>query len=331
MYFSAEMKSLLHPIQFLQRKFYMNAACTQEVHIDQSYVERLLNLVSEFRPGYKLLLYAFEQAHDESGKPLPERSTFYVPNDYVLNLAHRYPKHFEWVCSIHPYRPDALTALDSAIANGARAVKWLPSAIGIDPTSPKCDAFYKRLAQHNLPLICHAGDEKAVEGIGLTGAGNPLKLRRALDAGVRVIVAHCASIGDDIDLDKGEHGPRVTSFELFARMMREERYQTHLFGDISAITQINRSTDILRTLIEHQEWHDRLLNGSDYPLPGVLPLISPRKLAEAGLLPPSSVTILDEIQTYNPLLFDFVLKRLLRVGTLKLSDCIFHTRDFFTR
>ena len=42
--------------------------------------------------------------------------------------------------------------------------------------------------------------------------GNPLRLRRALDAGVRVVVAHCASMGQDRDLDRGAAGPLVDSF-----------------------------------------------------------------------------------------------------------------------
>lgn len=328
---SPDMNSAWHPVQFAQHKFYLNAACANKKYVDRSYVARMRHLVDEHKPGCKLLLFAFEQAHDETGKAMPEHTAFHVPNKYARDLARSYPSYFEWACSIHPYRPDAVAALEVAVAEGARAVKWLPPAMGIDPASPKCDAFYAALARLDVPLICHAGEEKAVHGAGLKEAGNPLRLRRALDAGVRVIIAHCASIGDDVDLDQGEHGPRVSSFELFGRMMAEERYRNHLFADISAITQINRPAKVLRAIIEHDDWHDRLLNGSDYPLPGVLPLISPRKLAKAGLLDSAIAPILDEIQNYNPLLFDFVLKRHLRAGDQKLPASIFHTRDFFMR
>lgn len=345
-----EMTSLWHPIQYVQHKFYLNAGCTKKGEIDHSYVERMQHLVEELswvavhskaasaervkenaKPQLqaKLMLFAFEQVYDGAGKAQPQHTAFYVPNAYAQEVAQRYPQYFEWVCSIHPYRADAVASLEAAVANGARAVKWLPSAMGIDPASPKCDDFYRTLERLNLPLICHAGEEKAVHGAGFHGANNPLKLRRALDAGVRVVIAHCASIGDDIDLDKGEHGPRVSSFELFARLMADTRYQHHLFADISAITQRNRSIETLRAIIEHQDWHGRLLNGSDYPLPGVVPLFATGKLARAGLLDSASVPVLDQIQHYNPLLFDFVLKRQLRVGTQKLPASIFHTRDFF--
>ena len=330
-YTTPDMSSVWHPVQYAQHEFYLNAACATEGSIDRSYVERMRHLVDELKPGCKLLLFAFEQVHDETGKPMPERTAFYVPNAYAQDLVRRYPRYFEWACSIHPYRPDAVAALEAAVADGARAVKWLPSAMGIDPASPKCDAFYRALARLDVPLICHAGEEKAVHGAGFKDAGNPLKLRRALDAGVRVVIAHCASIGDDIDLDKGEHAPRVASFDLFARMMNEPHYRQLLFGDISAIILRNRSAQVLRSIIEHSEWHPRLLNGSDYPLPGVVPLTSPRKWAKAGLLDDAAVPVLNELQNYNPLLFDFVLKRSLRAGKHSLAIGIFHTRDFFLR
>ena len=348
-----EMNSLWHPIQVVQRIFYLNAGCTEKGKVDHSYIERLRHLIEEVNQvsGYvkkigirdavsvntashsqaKLMLFAFEQAHDEAGNALPDRTAFHVPNSYAQAVAKRYPHYFEWVCSIHPHRPDAVSALQAAVANGARAVKWLPSVMGIDPASPKCDAFYQSLARLNIPLICHAGEEKAVKGMGFHEANNPLKLRRAMDAGVRVVIAHCASIGEDIDLDKGKHGPHGPSFKLFSRLMADPHYKHHLFSDISAITQRNRSLDTLRTIIEHQDWHGRLLNGSDYPLPGVLPLFALAKLAKAGLLDGDVVPVLEKIQHYNPLLFDFVLKRQLRAGTLKLADTIFHTRDFFLR
>lgn len=330
-YTTPDMSSVWHPVQYAQHEFYLNAACAKEGSIDRSYVERMRHLVDELKPGCKLLLFAFEQVHDEAGKPMPERTAFYVPNAYAQDLVRRYPHYFEWACSIHPYRSDAVAALEAAVADGARAVKWLPSAMGIDPASPRCDAFYAALQRLDMPLICHAGEEKAVHGAGFKDANNPLKLRRALDAGVRVVMAHCASIGDDIDLDKGAHGPCVPSFDLFARLMAETRYRHHLFADIAAITQRNRSVEVLRSIIEHHDWHDRLLNGSDYPLPGVLPLFSPRKLAKVGLLDSAAVPVLDELQNYNPLLFDFVLKRSLRAGKHSLAIGIFHTRDFFLR
>ena len=54
----------------------------------------------------------------------------------------------------------------------------------------------------------------------------------------------------------------------FLRMMEEPRYQGLLFGEISALTQWRR-LDVLETLLDRPELHARLVDGSDYPLPGV--------------------------------------------------------------
>ena len=151
--------------------------------------------------GFHALLFAFDWARDDAGAPLLDRSTFHVPDDYVAGLAQRYPERFTWAASIHPYDPSALDRLDAAAARGARAIKWLPSAQGIDPADARCDRFYAKLAALRIPLISHAGDEQAVHGFG-EHLGNPLRLRRALDAGVRVVIAHCASLGDGQDTDR---------------------------------------------------------------------------------------------------------------------------------
>lgn len=148
-----------------------------------------------------------------------------------------------------------------------RAVKWLPAAMGMDPASPRCDRFYAALARCELPLITHAGLERAVLGADQQDLGDPLKLRRALDAGVRVL--------------------------------------------------------------ERADWHARLLNGSDYPLPGLMPIFSIEFIVSRGLLEPAAAPVLSEIRKHNPLLFNFVRKRSLRHGGKMLAARVFETRRFF--
>jgi mannonate dehydratase len=323
-------QSPLSPGEYARRLFFLNAGCAQGAPhgTDRGYVERALALLAALR-GTKMLLYAFERAHDERGAPLPQRSGLYVPDAYARDTARAYPQAFEWVASVHPYRADCVPALERARAEGARAVKWLPAAMGIDPASALCDRFYAALARLRLPLVTHAGLSRAILGTDLQDYGNPLRLRRALDAGVRVVVAHCASMGEDRDLDRGAHGPLVESFALFARLMDEPRYAPLLYGDLSAITQVRRAADALPRVLERADWHARLLNGSDYPLPGMMPLFSTEYLVALGLLERSAAPVLAEIRRYNPLLYDFVLKRSLRRGTASLGARVFETRRFF--
>jgi mannonate dehydratase len=112
-------------------------------------------------------------------------------------------------------------------------------------------------------------------------------------------------------------------------MMDDSAHRGRLFADISAITQRNRSLPVVRTIIERNDWHGRLLNGTDYPLPGVMPLFSPATFARAKMLDGELVPVLTELHNYNPLLFDFVLKRHLTSGGQRLSASIFETRRFF--
>ncbi len=329
-YVNPKMESLLNPGEYARRLFFLNAGCAHDApgNVDRAYVERIRNLIDGMRPGVKLVLFAFERNHGEDGKPDLARTGFSVPGAYARDVAKAHPEVFEWAASIHPYRADCVEALESAKRDGARGVKWLPASMGMDPASPRCDRFFAALARLDVPLITHAGLERAVMG-ERQEYGNPLRLRRALDAGVRVVVAHCGSMGTDRDLDKGPNGPLVDSFELFARMMEDAKYGKRLFGDISAMTQINRAGPALAKVVEREDWHPRLLYGSDYPLPGVMPIFSVDYLVSLGLVEPSAAGVLKQIRAHNPLLFDFVLKRHLRSNGIALAKTVFETRGFF--
>jgi predicted TIM-barrel fold metal-dependent hydrolase len=324
------MNSLFHPWQSLQRRFYLNASCTErEGSVDQDFVRRLLRYLEVFPRAAKAMLLAFDFHYDEQGARQEDLSSFFIPNRYAVQLAQRFPDRLEWICSIHPYRADAIEELDWCAGQGARAVKWLPSAMGMDPASPKCDRFYQALARLNLPLLSHAGEEQAVSGGSVEELNNPLRLRRPLDQGVRVIVAHCASLGEDIDIDRGANGPRLAGFELFERLMGESRYERQLFGEISAVIQANRIDPALAALIRRVEWHPRLINGSDYPLPGVVPIISLRRFVQQRFLTEAQAQVLSAIRRYNALLFDFVLKRNLVSGGQRFSPVVFESRRLF--
>lgn len=330
LWFNPRLDSIWQPLGYAQKALYVNASCVDESagRADRSFVDRLLSQCRGMAPGFKVLLFGFDWARDDAGLPLRERSTFHVPDDYVAGLAKAYPAQIEWAASIHPYDPAALDRLDAAAARGARAVKWLPSAQNIDPADARCDRYYAKLAALRIALITHAGDERAVHGFG-EHMGNPLRLRRPLDAGVRVVVAHCASLGDGEDLDRGG-AALLPNFELFARLMDEPRYRDHLVGDIAAITQGNRMA-VLPRLLQRPDWHARLVNGSDYPLPGIVPLIYLKAFVEQKLLDPATLAPLRRLREINVLLFDYVLKRSLALDGKGFAPATFETANFFRR
>jgi uncharacterized protein len=141
-------------------------------------------------------------------------------------------------------------------------------------------------------------------------------LRRALDHNVKVIVAHCAGLGTNDDLDN--LGKKATNFEFFLRLMDEPRYQGLAFGDISAMTQFNRLGFPITTILQREDLQERLVNGSDYPLPAINFLILLKPLVRNGYITVEQRGLLSEIYKSNPLVFDFVLKRnLVAPGTNK--------------
>lgn len=331
-YVHPEMTSGWHPMRSLQFDVYREIAGIQsEETADADYIRTLMQLHRLTNPAGKFLMMAFDYAVDEKGDEQPERSTFFVPNRYAAELAAAHTE-LEAIASIHPYRKDAVERLEEAAKAGAVAVKWLPNAMGMDPASPLCDEFYDAMERLNLPLISHAGHEYAVDGSAWQELGNPLRLRRALEHGVRVIVAHCASYGSSDDLDRGGRAP---SFDLFTRMFEEESWGDQLLGDFSVITALNRSGRPLRTILERRDWHRRLVHGSDWPLPAIGPAISLRQLKFNGYLDENALDRLSSIRNANPMLFDLLLKRALRNDPTDpdsgLANAAFETRHWFDR
>ncbi len=327
-----KMQSLWNLRLYAQYRFYLNAACVDPArgNVDRDYLARLRELMADFPAGYRAMVMAFDRTHDEAGRARLERSAFYLPNSYASDMSTQHGSRIAWVASIHPYREDAAEAVDDVVKQGALAVKWLPPAMGIDPASPLCNRFYDAMAKHDLPLITHGGEEKAVEGAHQPAFGNVLKLRRPLERGVRVVVAHCASLGRDIDLDAGANGAEIECFTLFERLMATRDFDGRLFGDISALPQTNRF-ECLERVLKHREWADRLLNGSDYPLPGVFPLFSVDAFVERNWLKADAGEHLKRVREGNPMLFDFLLKRHLRIDGLGFGRETFETARVFRR
>ena len=313
-----KMRSWRHPFHRAKLKVYLSAVgVADEGRADDQMISRLVRLVSNIEGHGKYNLLAFDKNYDREGSTNLGKTEFYVPNNYVFDLVAAHPDLFEPVISINPYRLNALRDLAEGAQLGARMVKWLPNAMGIDPSDERCDPFYQKMRELKLVLLSHGGEEKAVEAEEDQKLGNPLLLRRALDHGVKVIIAHCAGLGDNPDIDDPNR-KSISNFDLFLRLMGEKKYEGLLFADISAMTQYNRAGHPLLTILEREDLHERLVNGSDYPLPAINFLIRTGTLEKAGYITTEERSCLNEIYDYNPLLFDFALKRSLKLpGTTK--------------
>lgn len=218
--------------------------------LDRLYVDRLLELVRDSSLGAVVIL-AHEMVHDDSGCALPELGSFYVPNQYVLELARRHPEFLPAV-SIHPARPDALEELDRCLAGGARMMKILPNCQNINCNDRRFTRFWERMAEAELPLLAHTGGEHTVPIIRAKYS-DPRTLTLALECGVKVIAAHCAT-------KSGLTDPEY--FHIFSEMVT--RFP-RLYGDNSAFTVPIRGRHV-RACTREPLVH-RIVHGSDFPVP----------------------------------------------------------------
>ena len=150
----------------VRHAFFKNAGCAGEDddYLDQGMVSRIIALADQCPAGAKFMLLAFDFTFDETGARREDLTTFSVPNAYAWRIARLRADRFEWVASIHPYRADAVAQLEMAKQQGARAVKWLPPAMGIDLRAPQSLAFYDAMQRLDMPLLVHLGEEQAVAG-----------------------------------------------------------------------------------------------------------------------------------------------------------------------
>ena len=217
---------------------------------DELYVKRLLQLVRESSVGAAVIL-AQDQVYDEQGRVMERAGSFYVPNDYVLSLARRYPEFLPAV-SIHPARPDALEELDRCLGQGAVMLKILPNCHNIDCGNGRYTRFWERMAEAGLPLLAHTGGENTVPVVR-PDLADPRVLELPLQCGVTVIAAHCGTRSGLVDTDY---------FRVFAEMT--QRYPK-LYGDNSAFNLPRRGEHVRDCLREPLA--ERMVYGSDFPVP----------------------------------------------------------------
>jgi len=188
-----------------------------------------------------------------------------VPNRYVAKLAAENERVL-FGASIHPYRLDWRDELAFCLENRAVLCKWIPSSQLIDPLNQHCDEFYDKLAEHNLPLLYHAGPEYAIPTSNheYDEFNNPKYLKTILDKGVTVIIAHCTMpFWGDLDIEYQD------DFTEFLKLFEEaESKDWKLYADLSAICSPlrNKYVQIIKARLA-EITPKRLIYASDYPIP----------------------------------------------------------------
>ncbi|MBI3548635.1 MAG: amidohydrolase family protein [Elusimicrobia bacterium] len=200
----------------------------------------------------KSVLLGMDGVYDSGGRLDEARTHFLMSNDAVLQAVKTRPRLLAGV-SINPARRDALDELERCAEAGAALVKVLPNAQVFDPADKRFVPFYRALAKHKIPLLSHTGYEFSLMGQDQS-VGDPARLVVPLEEGATVIAAHACSYGIYL------YEP---FFPTFLHLV--EKYK-NFYVDASALTLPNRAGAMLK-IRKHPELFERILFGTDYPLP----------------------------------------------------------------
>jgi len=230
---------------------------------DRIYLDLLDRLIEESVYVREGIAFGMDGIYDRNGVLDREKTKIMITNDYAYDRLKEYP-HLRFAASISPSRRDAIDELEKVVARNAALVKAIPNTQNFDAGDRRYIPFYRRMAELNIPLLLHAGYEFAVS-VANQSYGNPARFRTALDEGVTVIAAHaCAS------------GFPIVQFHKKTVLELCESY-SNFYLDLSALSLPTRS-GIAPFLQKHETIKERLLYGTDFPLPVLsFPFLLPLK------------------------------------------------------
>jgi predicted TIM-barrel fold metal-dependent hydrolase len=248
--------------------------------IERFLLRHILNTPSVDR----VVLLAFDAYHGDDGGAFGLAATrrepgthMYVSNTYIRDLSARHPDKLWFGASVHPYRRDAIDAMEEVAAAGAVLIKWLPLTQNIDAADPRAIAFLEHAARIRMPILVHYGGELSLPD-PRPGFEDPApmleSLRRLRERGSMptVIVAHAAT-------PSAPWSRKVRYFDALCTALLGEFRDAPLYTDLAALATWNRSR-WLKRLVAAPELHAKLVYGSDFPIPP-FPILFRRRLGRA--------------------------------------------------
>jgi predicted TIM-barrel fold metal-dependent hydrolase len=250
-------------ILFLGKKMGLNAKELLKSPYE-SYTNSYVTMIRDSEHLAKSVLFGVDARVDTHGKILHKDLTVCATNEDVLKL---YQQHSDVIIpffSINPMRPDALDLIDKYSELGFKGAKFLQNYWGVNTKDAKYQAYFEKLKAKGIPLIVHIGSESSVHSF--KECESIEMLTHPLEIGVNVIAAHMALSYEPMKIFKAlSSNPKHFNEEYFTLLEMLERYE-HLYADISALLTPVRAK-VLRHLSEQKSIHEKLLFGTDYPVP----------------------------------------------------------------
>lgn len=229
-----------------------------------AYTEALLGSVRGGAHVEKIVLFGVDACVDNAGKVLHKDLTVCATNDEVSALyAHNRDIIIPFF-SINPNRPDALALIERYADAGFKGAKFLQNYWGVDTREARYRPYFEKLAEKNLPLIVHVGSESSVHSV--KACESLAMVDQPLAAGVKVICAHMALSYEPRKIFKAlSRNPRHFNDDYFT-LLKMLQIHENLYADISALLTPVRAK-VLRHLSGQHGVHEKLLFGTDYPVP----------------------------------------------------------------
>ncbi len=235
-----------------------------KLHPYRAYTNALTSHIRTSLHVEKAVVFGVDAKVDSKGNELHRDKTVCAYNDDVLKLYKQNQDIIVPFFSINPNRPDALDLMDKYFELGFKGAKFLQNYWGVDTKDKKYRPYFEKLASLNLPLIIHVGSESSVSSVKEYEKLD--MLYQPLELGVNTICAHMALGYDTRDFFRSlSKKTRNFNHEYFALL---ELLKTHknLYADISALLTPVRAK-VLRHLSYETDVHEKLLYGSDFPVP----------------------------------------------------------------
>ncbi len=230
----------------------------------QAYTDALMKNVKESPSLSKIVLFGVDAKVNNIGDILHQDLTVCATNDDLYKL---YQKNQDLIIpffSINPMRPDALDLIDEYYEKGFKGAKFLQNYWGIDTRDKKYQAYFEKLKEKKLPLIIHVGSESSVHSY--KECESLEMINQPLNIGVNVVAAHMALSYEPLKIFKAfSKKPKNFNHDYFKLLEMLESHD-NLYADISAILTPVRAK-VLRHLSQQTQIHDKLLFGTDFPVP----------------------------------------------------------------
>ena len=230
----------------------------------KAYTEGLIKNLKNSKYVKKSVLFGVDARVDDKGTTLHKDITVCATNDDMFELYINNKDVIVPFFSINPLRPDALDLIDKYCELGFKGAKFLQNYWNVDTTSERFIPYFEKLKEKNLPLIIHIGSESSVHSYKKCESIDMLNL--PLEVGVTTIAAHMALSYTPLGIFKAlSKNPKNFNKEYFTLLQKLETYD-NLYADISAILTPVRAK-VLRDLSTQNQIHQKLLFGTDFPVP----------------------------------------------------------------